>query len=118
MHSAQSHGTLPARCGPINEPGRAGGYRTLPAVSTTRREGRYGRSPVEAANKGRLLRCSALRLGAPQMLVEPRHDLDEISRPIAIVELMHQDFVPGVPAGSRRPRKAENIRGSGDASGG
>ena len=44
------------------------------------------------------------------MLVEPRHDLDEIAGPVAVIELVHQDLVPGVPAGAGRARQAENIR--------
>ena len=34
------------------------------------------------------------------MLVKPRHDLDEIAGPVTVVELMHQDLVPGVTAGA------------------
>src|SRR5947207_2008687 len=32
------------------------------------------------------------------MLVEPRHDLDEIARAVAVIELVHEDLVPGVAA--------------------
>src|SRR6202042_842139 len=48
-------------------------------------------------------------LRPPQMLVKPRHDLDEIARPETIIELMHQNLVPGVLAGAGRARQTENI---------
>jgi hypothetical protein len=32
------------------------------------------------------------------VLVEARHDLDEVARAVAVVELVHQDLVPGVAA--------------------
>src|SRR5258707_14663475 len=56
-----------------------------------------------------------LRLGAAQMLIEPRHDLDEIARPVTIIELVHQNVVPGVAAGARRARQAEDAGRAGDA---
>ncbi len=43
------------------------------------------------------------------MLVEPRHQLDEIARLVAIIELIDEDVVPGVLARARRPRQAEDI---------
>ena len=46
--------------------------------------------------------CRALRLRPAQMFIEPRHDLHEIARAIAIVELVHEDLIPRVPAGARR----------------
>ena len=52
----------------------------------------------------------ALRLGPAQMLVEPRHDLDEIAGPVAVIELVHEDLVPGVAAGAGRARQAEDDR--------
>src|SRR6185437_13521932 len=60
----------------------------------------------------------AARLGAPQVLVEARHDLDEVARAIAIIELMDEDLVPGVTTGAGRARQAEDICGAGDARGG
>ena len=58
-----------------------------------------------------------LRLGAAQVLVEPRHQLDEIAGPIAVVELVHEDFVPGVAAGAGRAGQAEDEGRVGDARG-
>src|SRR5258708_6219700 len=46
------------------------------------------------------------RLVALQVLVEPRHDLDEVARVLAVVELLHQDAIPGVAA--RRGRAGED----------
>src|ERR1700733_11113507 len=60
----------------------------------------------------------AFRLGPAQVLVEPRHDLDEIARAVPIIELMHQNFVPGVLAGARRTGQAKNIGRASDAGGG
>ena len=46
---------------------------------------------------------SARRLGPPQMLVEPRQDLNEIAGLVAVVELVHENLVeaslqaPGEP---------------------
>src|SRR5579872_465141 len=60
----------------------------------------------------------ALGLRPAQVLVEPRHDLDEIAGPVAVVELVHENFVPGVLAGAGRTRQAENIGRIGDAGGG
>ena len=42
------------------------------------------------------------------MLVEPRHDLDEIAGTRAVIELGGEDAVPGVAAGARRSRQAED----------
>src|SRR5712691_9715849 len=60
----------------------------------------------------------ALRLRPAQVLVEARHDLDEVARAIAVVELVQQDVVPSVLAGARRARQAEDVGGAGDARGG
>src|SRR6266700_6147401 len=49
-----------------------------------------------------------LRLRPPQMLVEPRHDLDEVAGARAVIELGGEDAVPGVAAGARRSRQAED----------
>src|SRR3984893_10732486 len=57
----------------------------------------------------------AARLRPAQVLVEPRHDLDEIARPVAVIELVHQNLVPGVLAGAGRARQAEDIGRAGDA---
>src|SRR6476620_9737820 len=52
------------------------------------------------------------------MFVEPRHDLDEVARPRAVIELMREDAVPAVLAGAGRARQAEDIGRTGDAGGG
>src|SRR2546430_12021697 len=61
---------------------------------------------------------SALSFGAPQMFIQPRHDLDEVARPCAVVELRGQNAVPAVTAGAGRTRQAENKSGAGDTGGG
>src|SRR3569623_114521 len=49
-----------------------------------------------------------LRLAALQVLVQPRHDLDEIARPRAVIELVGKDAVPAVAARARRARQRED----------
>ena len=46
---------------------------------------------------------------ALQVLLQPRHQLDEIARPKPVVELVHEDAFPGVAAGARRARQGEQI---------
>src|SRR6476659_4142140 len=52
------------------------------------------------------------------MLVQPRHDLDEIAGPRAVIELRRQNAVPAVAAGTGRARQAEDEGRIGDARGG
>ena len=52
------------------------------------------------------------------MLVEPRHDLDEIARARAVIELRRQDAVPCIAAGAGRTRQAEDEGRVRDARGG
>src|SRR5258708_19776848 len=59
-----------------------------------------------------------LRLRAPQMLIQPRHDLHKIAGPRPVIELGGENAVPAVAAGARRSRQAEDIGGAGDAGGG
>ncbi len=55
---------------------------------------------------------------APHMFVEPRQNLHKNCTAGRVIELMHQDLVPGVLAGARRARQAENLGRDGDAGGG
>src|SRR3954452_11012263 len=66
----------------------------------------------------RILRRRALGLRPAQMLVQPRHDLDEIAGPRAVIELVRQDAVPAVAAGGRRARPGGKKRPTGPARGG
>src|SRR5262249_14158634 len=50
--------------------------------------------------------------------LQPRHQLDEIARPEAVVELVHQDAVPAVAAGAGRAGQREQIGAAGDPGGG
>src|SRR5262249_660116 len=59
----------------------------------------------------------ALGFGAAQMLLEARHDLDEIAGTVAIVELMQEDLIPGVATGAGRARQAEDVGAPGNAGG-
>src|SRR5262249_48790327 len=54
----------------------------------------------DAGARLRVLRRRAFCLRTAQVLVKPRHDLDEIAGPVAVVELMHEDVVPGILAGA------------------
>src|SRR5271167_2784323 len=51
---------------------------------------------------------------ALQVLLQSRHQLNEIARAEAIVELVHEDFFPGVAAGAGRSRQRKQIGGAGD----
>src|SRR5262249_50368806 len=54
-------------------------------------------------------RCGAsLRFGF-LLLLQPRHDLDEGARAVAIVQLILKDAIPGILAGAGRSRHAENV---------
>src|SRR5581483_3173339 len=46
---------------------------------------------------------------AAAVLLEARHDLHEIAGAMAVVELPDEDLAPGVAAGSRRARQAEDV---------
>src|SRR3569833_3481616 len=71
-----------------------------------------------SASNSRASHSRALRLLPAQMLVEARHDLDEIAGPCAVVELRRQDAVPAVATGAGRSRQAEDVGGSRHAGGG
>src|SRR5438477_4883136 len=60
----------------------------------------------------------ALRLRAAQMFIQPRHDLDEVTRPRPVIELRRENAVPCVAAGARRSRQAEDEGGARDPRGG
>src|ERR1700692_4341070 len=68
---------------------------------TGRRDIKRILSGADARSRGRVL-C----LGPAQVLVEARHDLDEVARPVAVVELVLEDIVPGVAARAGRARRA------------
>src|SRR5271155_4628512 len=46
------------------------------------------------------------------MFVQPRHDLNEIAGPRAIVELACENSVPAVATGARRTRQTEDESGA------
>src|SRR5271166_3570919 len=49
-----------------------------------------------------------------QMRLQPRHQLDEVAGAEAVVELVHQDPLPGVAAGAGRARQGEEIGPAGN----
>ena len=53
-----------------------------------------------------------------QMLLQPRHQLDEIAGLVAAVQLEFQDAVPGILAGAGGAGHGENIGALGDAAAG
>src|SRR5215472_15549321 len=52
------------------------------------------------------------------MLLQPWHQLDEVARTKPVVELVHENALPGVAAGARRSRQGEQIGAAGDPGGG
>src|SRR5438105_4008563 len=63
--------------------------------------------PPSPSGEG-LHRC-ALGFRPAQMLVEARHDLDEVTRAITVIELMAQDFIPCISARPGRAGQAEDV---------
>src|SRR5947209_15198775 len=54
---------------------------------------------------------------AVQMLLQAGHQLDEVARAKAVVELVDEDALPGVAAGARRTRQRKKIGAAGDPGG-
>src|SRR5690349_14708921 len=52
------------------------------------------------------------------VLLQPRHQLDEVAGAEAVVELVDQDVLPCVAAGARRSRQCEQIGAAGHSGGG
>src|SRR5690242_1200746 len=51
------------------------------------------------------------------MLLQARHQLDEVARAKTVVELVGEDALPGVAAGARRARQGKEIGAAGDPRG-
>ena len=49
-----------------------------------------------------------------EMLLQPGHQLDKVAGAEAVVELVHEDALPGVAAGAGRARQGEEISAAGD----
>src|ERR1700731_5241255 len=60
------------------------------------------------------LRPLCLCGGLSFMLLQARHQLDEIARAEAVVELVDEDALPGVATGARRAGQREEIGAAGD----
>src|SRR5260370_40293261 len=58
-----------------------------------------------------------IRLAGVQMLLEPRHEFDEVAGAKTVVELVHENAVPGIAAGARRAGQGEARGAAGDAGG-
>src|SRR5262249_21763370 len=54
---------------------------------------------------------------ALQMLLQAGHQLDEVARAEAVVELGPEDALPGIAAGAGRSRQGEQIGAAGDPRG-
>src|SRR5580704_11152061 len=54
---------------------------------------------------------------ALEMFLQPRHQLDEVARAEAVVELVDEDAFPGVAAGARGAGQSEQIGAAGDSRG-
>src|SRR4051812_33998870 len=78
----------------------------------------FAKASADMRGEGGRLHRRALRLWPAQMLVQPRHDLDEIAGARAVVELGLEDAVPAVAAGAGRTREAEDVGRARDARGG
>jgi NAD(P)-dependent dehydrogenase (short-subunit alcohol dehydrogenase family) len=89
-------------------------YACSKEASATTRCGVAGRGRIVARDR---LDRRALRLRAAQVLIQPRHDLDEVARPVAVIELVREDAVPAILAGAGRARQAEDVSRTGNARG-
>src|SRR5260370_37476771 len=50
-----------------------------------------------------------------EMFLQARHQLDEVARAKAVIELVHEDALPGVAAGARRAGQSAEISAAGDS---
>src|SRR5215831_8641826 len=76
-----------------------------------------GSNPAAGSDVGRnALTLSAIHSTRSrfQMFLQSRHQLDEIARAEAVVELVDEDTLPGVAAGARGPWQGEEVRTAGD----
>src|SRR6516162_11611327 len=93
---------------PTRSPGCREGFRSALSIdSKTSMTARPIAASCRAAASDLLL----------QMLLQPRHQLDEVARAEAVVELVDEDALPGIAAGARRPRQGEQIGAAGDPGG-
>src|SRR6516165_1334802 len=85
---------------PTRSPGCREGFRSALSIdSKTSMTARPIAASCRAAASDLLL----------QMLLQPRHQLDEVARAEAVVELVHEDALPGVAAGAGRARQGEEV---------
>src|SRR3546814_16849126 len=70
---------------------------------------------IRGTTRGRNSGLSARRL---EVFLQARHELDEVARPMAGVELELQDVLPAVLAGRGRPGQREEVGAVGDAADG
>src|SRR6516165_5349322 len=91
---------------PTRSPGCREGFRSALSIdSKTSMTARPIAASCRAAASDLLL----------QMLLQPRHQLDEVARAEAVVELVHEDPLPGVAARAGRARQGEEVGAAGDA---
>src|SRR6516225_7817641 len=91
---------------PTRSPGCRDGFRSALSIdSKTSMTARPIAASCRAAASDLLL----------QMLLQPLHQLDEVARAEAVVELVHEDALPGVAARAGRARQGEEVGAAGDA---
>src|ERR1700720_4337164 len=71
---------------------------------------------VRAVRRSAILSQALFRLRSCscQVFLQARHQLDEIARAEAVVELVDEDALPGVATGARRARQREEIGAAAD----
>src|SRR4051794_33315221 len=67
-----------------------------------------GPSRPSTRRRGTLLLGGRFGLVAFEVFVQPRHDLGEVARVLAVVELLHENAVPGVATGAGRTWQTED----------
>ncbi len=108
----------PLSAGAVVEPACAGGHARRSArriaIGWIRRR-RWTMSTTAPPIAGSR-RCAGFESAIVSM--QPRHQLDEVARAEAVVELVDEDPVPGVAAGAGRAGQREEIGAAGDPGGG
>src|SRR3546814_12209934 len=67
---------------------------------------------IRGTTRGRNSELSARRL---EVFLQARHELDEVARPMAVVERELQDVLPAVLSGPGRRGQREEVGAAGDA---
>src|SRR5690606_37001440 len=92
-------------CRPVSS-GTCGGRPSM--LSRTRSPACRPDSGWRASRRSRTS-TTPQRSGERQVLLQARHELDEIARAVPVVELVDEDAFPRVAAGARASRKREEV---------